>query len=224
MSKPYVETLRCPECGRSAEFTCYSSVNATHDPALKGALLRGDLTTFTCQACGHPTNVSFDLLYHDMRRKRFIWLKYPDEGVPPAVDPRTEPMFELAEGYTFRLVTSLNELLEKIRLFDDGYDDVAMEVLKLLASVSDQIDLAHPLLYDHTERSLFGKRSLVLVELIEEGPRTHSYPVKPNYANAEQLADRPRPRIEHSTDRWLQLSRSHLLEHMQDTGWMRRVG
>jgi hypothetical protein len=224
MSKPYVETLRCPECDCSTEFTCYSSVNATHDPALKEALLRGELTRFTCPGCGHPTNVSFDLLYHDMRGKRFIWLKYPDEGVPPAVDPRTEPMFELAEGYTFRLVTSLNELLEKIRLFDDGYDDVAMEVLKLLASVSEQIDLAHPLLYDHTERSLFGKKSLVLVELLDEDARTHSYPLNPNYTNAEEFARRLQPRIERSSDRWLQLSRSDLLEHMQAAGWMRRVG
>jgi len=224
MSKPHVESLSCPECGHPLEFTCYSSINATHDPALKEGLFRGELTTFNCPACSHQTHISFDVLYHDMQAKIFIWLKHPYEGIQPAVDPLTEPMFELAEGYRFRLVTSFNDLLEKIRLFDDGYDDVTIEVLKLLASVSDRIDLAHPLLYDHTDRSLLGKKAAVFIELLDERTRTHSYPLKPHYTEAKQLADRLRPTIERSSNRWLQLSRSGLLDQMQAAGWMRRVG
>ena len=81
MSRTHTETIRCPECGESDEFTIYESINVTNDPKLKQALLERELTTFACPKCRYEVQISSDLLYHDMRKKIFVWLKYPDDDV-----------------------------------------------------------------------------------------------------------------------------------------------
>ncbi len=230
MSKAFRESLQCPGCGKPFEFLCYASVNATEDPKLKAALLRGELSTFRCPSCRLETNISYDLLYHDMRAKFFIWLRYPEEqGGSRPIDPRTDPMFkilQIQDDYQFRVVRSLNDLIEKIRLVDDGHDDLVIEVLKVLISMSDNLDLAHPLLYGKTGRSYLGTKSIVFVELLSSGARRHSHPLKPNYDNARQLADRLRSQIQRDADqgRWLRVSRDVVFSHMQAAGWIGRMG
>ena len=123
MSQTHKEKIACPNCGRSSDFICYGSINVTNDPELKQALLNLELSTFVCPKCNHEVHVSYDLLYHDMQKRIFIWLKYPDESGQTIVDPRTEPMFELAQDYQFRVVSNFNDLIEKILIFDESYDD-----------------------------------------------------------------------------------------------------
>lgn len=222
MSKIYKETITCPNCNKKQDFTCYGSINATSDPDLKQALLNRELTNFVCQKCHNETHVSYDLLYHDMQKKIFIWLKYPDEIGQISIDRRTDPMFELAHDYQFRIVTSINDLIEKILIFDEGYDDLAIEVVKVLASFSDKIDLSHELLFQKTEKLLLRDKSLVFVE-IGDDVKTHSYSLGNHYTKAKEFADRLRPRFIEKTDQWLLYSRDIIFREMESAGWLRKA-
>src|SRR5262245_16499969 len=115
------ESITCPACGREQTFPMYRSVNVTRDPALKAELLDGELTRFSCAACGHAAQVSYPLLYHDMEQMLMVWV-VPGEG--PGPEPLTSDLQgmgdeaqALGRGYRCRLVRTRNDLVEKVRLF-----------------------------------------------------------------------------------------------------------
>ena len=222
MSKTHIESISCPECGTSADFKVYDSINVSNDPKLKILLLEGELTTFICPNCNYDVQVSSDLLYHDMDKKIFIWLKYPDGNQQPSVDPRAEVILGITEGYNCRLVTSLNDLIEKILVFDDGYDDLDIEVLKALVTFTHKIDLAHELLYKETKVSLLRKQSLVFVEIGNDA-LIHSFSRKSQYPKAQQLAARLRPEFDKLGNRWQMLTRQAVLEVMEKIGWLKQL-
>jgi len=123
--------VSCPGCGREQRFDVWQTLNATLDPTLRDRLLSGQLTAFTCDACGHSADVVYPLLYHDMQMQFMVWL-VPGEGRPERLDPSRFGTLGkgLGQGYTYRLVRTRNELVEKIRIFEDGLDDRVLELLK----------------------------------------------------------------------------------------------
>jgi len=107
----------------------WESVNVSLDPELKRKLMSGELTRFTCDACGHTADVVYSILYHDMEKQLMVWM------VPSGEVPQDDGGFSalLAGGmaqYTRRLVASRNALVEKILIFDADLDDRVMEVFK----------------------------------------------------------------------------------------------
>jgi hypothetical protein len=131
MTRVSEEILTCPNCGHEQPFTHYDSVNVSLDLDLKERLLSRELTTFCCSECGTAAEVVAPMLYHDMNQQLMIWLIPGDDPVPP--DPfESGPLSILSGGLKSRCVRSFNELVEKIRLFDDGLDDRIIELSKLL--------------------------------------------------------------------------------------------
>ena len=122
MSRSHSETISCSTCRNIQEFTVWESVNVSVDPELKQLLLNGDLTTFHCANCGHEAHVAFDCLYHDMDRSLALWLKYPDDSGTAHIDPAALGLLSAIDSkYKCRIVTSFHELLDKIRVFEDGF-------------------------------------------------------------------------------------------------------
>ena len=75
------------------------------------------------------------MIYHDMDRQFMIWLVLERKNDPPTF--RTE--FLEAYGaalnqYQLRIVTSWDELTEKIRIFEERLDDTIIEFFKRLAT------------------------------------------------------------------------------------------
>lgn len=178
MSRPIEQLVACPRCGHQASFTCWSSVNVSLDPRLKEQLLYGLLTTFVCSECDYKCPIEYDILDHDMGRPLMIWLKYPEEDGTVSLDPSADQMFDLLESnYRFRLVTSFQDLVEKIRIFDDGFDDVTIETLKLFVCIRELIDITAPFRYDRTEGSFLSGKSLVFAQSLPTEAET-KYAVK----------------------------------------------
>jgi hypothetical protein len=123
--------VSCPACGREQAFDVWRTLNATLNPELRDRLLSGQLTAFTCDACGHRADVVYPLLYHDMQKQFMVWF-VPGEGQPESLDASLFGALGkgLGQGYTYRLVRTRNELVEKIRIFEDGLDDRVVELLK----------------------------------------------------------------------------------------------
>jgi len=129
MSRTEETTVTCRACGHEQNFTTWSSINVTLDPDLKQKLLDRSLTASRCEQCGETTNAKYSLLYHDMRAKLMIWL-VPDDQKAGELPPLAASM--AVDGLMLRRVDSLNGLIEKVRIADDGLDDRLVEVFKLI--------------------------------------------------------------------------------------------
>ena len=134
MSDAIQQNIRCPHCQREAPFTIWRSLNVTLNPEEKQSLITGELFRFTCPGCTAVTQVVYPMLYHDMQRKLMIWMiPDDDDGAPGEPEgPVINVQSGATAGYTARVVSSVNELLEKIMIFDAQLDDLALEMVKIV--------------------------------------------------------------------------------------------
>jgi hypothetical protein len=86
----------------------------------------------TCTHCGEKFQCQSELLYHDMDRKFMIALVREVPGVPHFVHPLTTEFAKQLPDYTLRFVTSYNQLIEKITIFEADLIDWVIEALKLV--------------------------------------------------------------------------------------------
>lgn len=109
----------CTKCGAEYSAEVPQSVNAATSPELKEQVRSGALFTWTCPHCGTANLLTFPFLYHDPAEHLMLVLTQAPlgaEGVP--------------EGYIGRQVRSVGELIEKIKIFDAGLDDLVIELCK----------------------------------------------------------------------------------------------
>ncbi|WP_343019466.1 MULTISPECIES: CpXC domain-containing protein [Blautia] len=138
MSKYHIEKITCPSCHHDGNFEVWDSINTVLDPEMKEKLLNQSIFLYTCPNCGETFRLNYPILYHQMEDLVMIYL------VPESEVEKTYEIFyeknALADfrtkKYLNRIVTSANQLVEKIQIFDAGKDDRIMELVKLLATDS----------------------------------------------------------------------------------------
>jgi len=113
--------VQCPYCSHTQSIEFISSVNTEASPELKEKVSSGELFTWECASCGKRNLASNDFLYHDPKEKLMILLTSSRLSAD-----------SLPEGYTGRIVRSVGELIEKIKIFDSGLDDIVMELCKFV--------------------------------------------------------------------------------------------
>lgn len=126
MSMPEEQVFTCPQCENEQVFVEWHSVNVTNDPEMKAKILFGELFKAKCNRCRFEGELKYPLLYHDMEQKLMIRF-WPEGGQP---DAEESELLEIMEGYRFRLVYTIKELQEKIRIYDACLDDRVIELLK----------------------------------------------------------------------------------------------
>jgi hypothetical protein len=141
MSLPMEVDVSCPACQHPQRFTIWRSLNVDLNPAERERVLNGDIWRFTCEKCGHSASVRYDLLYHDMSRSAMFWLLHEGAPDPDELAALSEMIDPAAGGtsapgaraiYRCRVVGSENDLIEKITVLEDGWDDRVLEVMKLI--------------------------------------------------------------------------------------------
>jgi CpXC protein len=134
MSLPTSATISCPQCANSCRVMVWNTVNATNDPALRQRVLDHTINTITCANCKQKISVNTDLLYHDMDRKFLVWLVQPDRPGPFVLpDFAFKAAAKGWRSHRLRFVSSRDQLVEKIGIFEAGLSDFAIEALKLIA-------------------------------------------------------------------------------------------
>ena len=133
MSRTIKKEITCPACGEKADAKMWASVNVTLDQELRESVLDESLFTWTCPQCGHKALLSYPCLYHDMANKFMIYL-VPGAKQESLNDAEAENRYPELGGVTKRLAADLNELKEKILIFENGLDDRAVELTKLAMS------------------------------------------------------------------------------------------
>ena len=122
--------LNCPRCGAAFEVEAVAAINTERDPELKERLLNGELFIRECPHCGARTLAKFPLLYHDPAEKLMIWLS--DGSADTEARMQAAVTGNDFEGYTGRIVDTPGALIEKVKIFDAGLDDISLEMAKFV--------------------------------------------------------------------------------------------
>ena len=204
MSMPSKVSITCAKCNNEQEYTAWSSINVTNDPELKRRFLAGELTSFRCNSCNTTTNVAYDLLYHDMDKPLMIWLKH-GEGI----DEKTNSISDALVGnYSLRLVHSMNELVEKVRIFEDNQNDKFIELLKIIISLDQNRHTNTLLFYDRLMKN-DNKYTVVITEPVEGGSNEHQVPLDKASKVIKEFFSSASEDIELSEGKWLNINRQY---------------
>ena len=223
MSRTCQEELQCPVCGGRQEVKVWASVNVTLDPPLRESVLDGTLNRFHCSSCGAEFGIERDLLYHDMKRHLYIWLKYPDDAGRFGVDPAATALFSaLPQAPTVRVVPSYEELVEKILIAEAGLDDLEVELIKFMVSVAQQIDLTQPMFFSHIGSAPPSSRTAVLAVPVGEEVRYIEYPLDRFEEGRERTLAKLRA-LPPEKDACPYLCRTYVLRLLERAGLGRRL-
>lgn len=123
MSTEITKDIICPQCGESQKYKLFASINAKENPELKRQILDETLFDWRCRRCNYFAAMAYPFLYTDPDQNYVVCV------VPAGSESAVEPT-EAVKDYTKRRVKNLAELKEKILIFDSGYDDIAIELVK----------------------------------------------------------------------------------------------
>lgn len=165
MSKKHLANITCPDCHKESPFVFWDSVNTALEPKLKEQLLNFELFKFTCQHCHSEQFVNHGLLYHDPEAATMIYYVQSEDEARKVRELFKEDMKEDEAGrYKKRLVMGVDNLIEKIHIFDQGWDDRLVEIFKIflygevreqLAQVSEGKDVDYIFLDKHLDGGFY---------------------------------------------------------------------
>lgn len=110
---------RCSRCGSERRVEVPQSVNVALAAEMKDRICSGELFSWTCPHCGSVNLLQVPFLYHDPAEHLMILLS----ATPVSAE-------DVPEGYIGRRVRTVGELIEKIKIFDAGLDDLVIEMCK----------------------------------------------------------------------------------------------
>ena len=138
-SKPDNLLVECPNCKQPGFLDVWMRITSGSNYELKKRLMDGKLFNYTCPVCKTTTTMAYDCRYLDVERK--ICLIYTTDPKANEADARHLDKSLIAErlknekfnmdGYQIRVISHAFEFYEKVRIVEAGYDDRAIELMKV---------------------------------------------------------------------------------------------
>lgn len=133
--------VKCNKCGKQFDFEIYSIINLQKDKELYDSLFSLDIFKHTCEECGQLNIIQYDMMVVDAYKKYMIYLFSPERMniFKENIDNYLTKMKESSEeGYKVfvenikhtRAVNSINDLKEKMLIFDYDLNDKIIQLLK----------------------------------------------------------------------------------------------
>ena len=132
--------FRCEQCGKMHDASVYEGVDVSQEPQFRSRVMDASIFDFVCPDCGAVTGILYPFLYHDPANRFMVQLvdstvtEDPFTGIFDDEDASEQAVRDVVEDmkarYSFRTVTTPNELMEKIAIFEAGYDDRVIELMK----------------------------------------------------------------------------------------------
>ncbi len=113
--------ITCPACCTEQSFKTCPNIDAAAEPEIKESIFNRDIFRFVCPECGEEILVAYNCTYIDRNNNFMVALMTDGDGANV-----------VAEGYTLRIVRTINEFVEKIALMEDGVDDRIVELYKIM--------------------------------------------------------------------------------------------
>lgn len=157
-------------------------IHASRVPHVREQILRGELHAIACPSCGTLSDVHHDVAYADFERHQWVYVARPaDLAAWDRIEASSLARFdrvmsggaalvaELASRFRVRVVFDLDELRERLALWDAGLDDSIVECVKL-ACLRERPDLA---VHDHRirVRAIEPSGDLILASVPRPEPR-----------------------------------------------------
>lgn len=156
MSTWYQQELACGECHHVFAATFARGLHVRRIPEVRAQILAGELHHIRCPACHGIVDAHRELAYTDFAQHHWVQVSTPGAvaewaaverealatfdrymvGGPPAVA-------HLARTFQVRVVFDLDELREKLALWDAGLDDALVEIAKLVC-LRERTEIAGP--------------------------------------------------------------------------------
>jgi hypothetical protein len=148
-------TIQCPNCGQPNQAMVENLIDVGQNPALKNALLSGQLNSVRCASCGVVSTVAAPLLYHDPQHELLISFVPMELGLPREQQDRVigDLLKELTarlpqgafKGYMFqpREALTMQGLVEQL-LQADGVTPEAMAAQREVVRLIEQLMQAGP--------------------------------------------------------------------------------
>jgi hypothetical protein len=171
MSTEIIKEIICPQCGESQKYRLYTGINAQDNPELKEQILNETLYDWRCKRCNYFADMAYPFLYSDPKAGYIICVMPGGSGKP------AEPTEEIRE-FTKRTVKNLAELKEKILIFDAGYDDIAVELVKNALSSIIKNSYKVPRVHAYFSRVNNGEMEFAIFLPGKEEPVYHSTKVE----------------------------------------------
>ena len=131
--------FRCEQCGKMHDASVYDGVDVSQEPQFRSRVMDASIFDFVCPDCGAVTGILYPFLYHDPANRFMVQLvdstvtEDPFTGIFDEEDASEQAVRDVVEDmkarYSFRTVTTPNELMEKIAIFEAGYDDRVIELM-----------------------------------------------------------------------------------------------
>ena len=125
--------LTCPICRHEHSAPTVSVVDAGSE-AEWTAFQDGSLFRFSCPDCGYQMQMEYSFLCQDAAIRQYLYLSGERPGEARSFEEIARRARNLARGNTadaiLRVVYSMDELKEKLRIFENGLDDRIVEVCK----------------------------------------------------------------------------------------------
>ena len=112
--------MQCRSCSKEYSVPFNGIINVGSDPNLRVRVASGEFFLHECPYCGAKNLIpAQNCLYHDALNKIMI-----------VFSPLSLKMEDVPQDYTCRLVGSIGELIEKVKIFSASLDDVVIEMCK----------------------------------------------------------------------------------------------
>ena len=148
MTSIFISSLNCSSCGEANSFERYDRIDVSKTPQCRAALIDWELFKYTCNHCGHQVIIDYPTFYADEENK--VIIQYLPSNCSDLASVKS--IKELAATlditkYKYRVVTNLEDFVEKVQIFSEGMDDKAIEFMKYLKSPKEEEDIMFS--YEH---------------------------------------------------------------------------
>lgn len=128
MATCVTKEVSCPSCGAVNKSQMWIEIERSADPQLREKLLSETLFDWQCPDCGYRAQMVYPCLYHDKKGGWMVCLS------PAGRTPEVMQAEQHHPGLLHvkkRLVLTPAQLKEKVMVFERGFNDVALEMVKL---------------------------------------------------------------------------------------------
>ena len=129
----YEIVVQCPHCGQKLEYNVSTVVDGAVDEYQKLAILNNKFFELNCGNCGKSMDMVYEFMYCDTEKNYMLYFVDEERADGANVAIQINQKFVEEQGGdsgTARIVYELNDLIEKINIFDNGLDDRVVELMK----------------------------------------------------------------------------------------------
>lgn len=141
MTTIFLTTINCPKCNASNVFERYDKIVANQSPELTQAIIDWELLKYTCMHCEHQVLITYPTIYIDCTKMVAIQYSPERNNGSEIRDFSLQNMEGVTDEYRCRIVSNLEDFAEKVQIFESGFDDRAIELMKYVNSPLEETDI-----------------------------------------------------------------------------------